>query len=69
MHGLVSKPLLNQILQLNTEFKENMIPNNSAMAMDETASKQNKAGYTATEGACGWAGAIFEATPSFGQEQ
>ena len=29
----------------------------------------NKAGYTATEVACGWAGAIFEATPSFGQEQ
>ena len=29
----------------------------------------NKAGYTATPVACGWAGAIFEATPSFGQEQ
>ena len=29
----------------------------------------NKAGYTATEVACGWAGAIFKATPSFGQEQ
>ena len=29
----------------------------------------NKAGYTATEVACGWAGAIFEATASFGQEQ
>ena len=25
--------------------------------------------YTATPVACGWAGAIFEATPSFGQEQ
>ena len=29
----------------------------------------NKAGYTATQVACGWAGAIFKATPSFGQEQ
>ena len=29
----------------------------------------NKAGYTATPVACGWAGAIFEVTPSFGQEQ
>ena len=30
---------------------------------------RNKAGYTATEVAWGWAGAIFKATPSFGQEQ
>ena len=30
---------------------------------------KNKAGYTATQVACGWAGAIFEATPSFEQEQ
>ena len=30
---------------------------------------ENKAGYTATEVACGWAGAKFKATPSFGQEQ
>ena len=29
----------------------------------------NKAGYTATEVACGWAGAIFEADRPFGQEQ
>ena len=26
-------------------------------------------GYTATEVACGWAGAIFEVTRPFGQEQ
>ena len=31
--------------------------------------KENKAGYTATPVACGWAGAIIEVTPSFGQEQ
>ena len=29
----------------------------------------NKAGYTATEVARGWAGAIFEVTRPFGQEQ
>ena len=29
----------------------------------------NKAGYTATLVACGWAGTIFEVTRSFGQEQ
>ena len=29
----------------------------------------NKAGYTATEVACGLAGAIFEVTRPFGQEQ
>ena len=28
-----------------------------------------KAGYTATEVACGWAGAIVELTRAFGQEQ
>ena len=33
------------------------------------ANKKNKAGYTATEVACGWAGAIFEVTRPFGQEQ
>ena len=31
--------------------------------------KKNKAGYTATEVACGWVGAIFEVTGPFGQEQ
>ena len=29
----------------------------------------NKAGYTATPVACGWAGAVFEVTQSFEQEQ
>ena len=29
----------------------------------------DKAGYTATPVACGWAGAVFEDTGSFGQEQ
>ena len=31
--------------------------------------RTNKAGYTATEVACGWAGAIFEVTRPFGQER
>ena len=31
--------------------------------------KLNKAGYTATLVACGWAGAIFLVTRPFGQEQ
>ena len=31
--------------------------------------RENKAGNTATPVACGWAGAIFEVTSSFGQEQ
>ena len=35
--------------------------------MNENVIK-NKAGYTATEVACGWAGAIFEVTRPFGQE-
>ena len=29
----------------------------------------NKAGYTATPVACGWAGAIIEVSGAFGQEQ
>ena len=29
----------------------------------------NKAGYTATPVACGWAGAVVEVTRSFGQER
>ena len=29
----------------------------------------NKAGYTVTDVACGWAGAVFEVTRPFGQEQ
>ena len=31
--------------------------------------KKNKAGYTATPVACGWAGAIFEVSGAFGQER
>ena len=30
---------------------------------------KNKAGYTATPVACGWAGAIIEVRGAFGQEQ
>ena len=31
--------------------------------------EKNKAGYTVTPDACGWAGAEIEVTRSFGQEQ
>ena len=31
--------------------------------------RKNKAGYTATPVACGWAGAIIEVSGAFGQEQ
>ena len=31
--------------------------------------RRNRAGYTTTEVACGWAGAIFEVTRLFGQER
>ena len=34
-----------------------------------TRLSRNKAGYTATEVACEWAGAIFDVTTSFEQEQ
>ena len=35
----------------------------------KTGEKRNKAGYTATLVACGWAEAIFEVSGAFGQEQ
>ena len=34
----------------------------------ERKKKKNKAGYTATLVACGWAGAVLELTRAFGQE-
>ena len=35
----------------------------------ESSFDENKAGYTATPVACGWAGAVIEVKASFGQEQ
>ena len=43
--------------------------NKQCFTQTDAISKRNKAGYTATEVACGWAGAIFEVTRSFGQVQ
>ena len=40
-----------------------------AKRVEERHVTGNKAGYTATPVACGWAGAIFEVTRAFGQEQ
>ena len=36
---------------------------------DEVKNEKNKAGYTASPVACGWAGAIIEVSGAFGQEQ
>ena len=37
--------------------------------MQENRKEKNKAGYMASEVACGWAGAIVEVTRPFGQVQ
>ena len=42
---------------------------NQSIETSYTGYQKNKAGYTATPVASGWAGAIIEVTPSFGQEQ
>jgi len=39
------------------------------MEGDGSNLRENKAGYTATPVACGWAGALIEVTSSFGQVQ
>ena len=43
--------------------------NNLQAVKPSNQRKKNKAGYTATPVACGWAGAIFEVTKAFGQKQ
>ena len=47
--------ILNCIIKKNVETK--------------ISNRKNKAGYTATLVACGWAGAIIEVSGAFGQEQ
>jgi len=42
---------------------------NDQIFKNEDDTTGNKAGYTATPVACGWAGAVIEVTRSFGQEQ
>ena len=39
------------------------------LTFDVPSATSNKAGYTATPVACGWAGAVIELTEAFGQEQ
>ena len=39
------------------------------LVYDVLIARKNKAGYTATPVASGWAGAIFEVNRAFGQEQ
>ena len=52
-------------LSLNNPF----IPQDTVQTKLHTRPQRNKAGYTATPVACGWAGAVIEVTPLFGQEQ
>ena len=42
---------------------------NNQVSLKKSCFDKNKAGYMATEVACGWAGAICEVTRSLGQEQ
>ena len=46
-----------------------MVFDGTVVEISHDASSQNKARYMATEVACGKAGAIFEVTRPFGQEQ
>ena len=58
---------------INISFPRSVNPNKNIQMNFESCiiveCYRNKAGYTATEVACGWAGAIFEVTRPFGQEQ
>ena len=58
---------------LKTKLKKASITfrldNKTANIFCGLSASKNKAGYTATPVACGWAGAVFEVTQSFGQEQ
>jgi len=63
---------MNDMLQLNRNMRSRN-NNNKIRDFKETRNsltvEKNKAGYTAIEVACGWAGAVFEVTRAFGQEQ
>ena len=54
----------NRCFTSSTKFSENAVYSDIVT----TGHELNKAGYTATEVACGWAGALFEVTRPFGQE-
>ena len=62
-------------LQLSHQFYQTRFIQSRDMLENVKMSKltakfqMNKAGYTATEVACGWAGAIFEVTSPFRQQQ
>ena len=63
--SFIARSLLaeNQLKQLDNMWHQQGVSN------DDFKTKSNKAGYTATPVACGWAGAIFEVSGVFGQEQ
>ena len=53
----------------NDDMSTSTRGNSAPEEMSTTHLIKNKAGYTATEVACGWAGTIFEVTRPFGQKQ
>ena len=48
---------------------KNKLTNKQTNKQTNSLGEINKAGYTATPVACGWAGAEIEVTRSFGQKQ
>ena len=60
----VAAPTPNRGVVEERDKREIIIDRNEA-----PSATKNKAGFTATPVACGWAGAIIEVTRSFGQEQ
>ena len=71
IHCLKHKVWVSAIIIGQSSFSLTMHHLTAVITADDTlcATHVNKAGYTATEVACGWAGAIFEVTRPFGQEQ
>ena len=56
--------------ELESRIRDAMIAERrTSSMMPKLDFETNKAGYTATQVASGWAGAIFEITRPFGQEQ
>ena len=60
---------MNSLRDLLNETNTNYVLMIQMMPKLDIKCSKNKAGYTATEVACGWAGATFEVTGRRGQEQ
>ena len=59
----------NLIGTLHFSYSDKTIPGHTTELSNSVKLFLNKAGYKAMEVACGWAGATFEVTRPFGQEQ